>query len=385
MDLKALTNLLKGGGGISNPVAGVASNLTSIAATFAGSGDLSVQTLGTFLASLVTAGNSAVTGVTGNITTLLPIAKASDRIQKKLEATQGQNLQGGVTPAFNNVFGPLTQSLSQMNSVSAALSPSVVANIMAGDLSQVSALTTLTGNAGTAITASSTASATAIADCTNTLKSYAFAKFVSMDQPAPVQSIVTAVMGSNTVPYESVKADVAVAATSTPAPARLPPAVKSPENPSTATDKYAYQDSGSFNTRPEAVNLAAIGYSDPVNCQQQFKEAYFAYVEPLSKTADDYFRNTVSPASDTFTAYKNSAYPNYAELKTAGTAAGASQASVDAYNNAKTSVTSSSQYQAYLSAVNTYNPMRDNIIRLRNQWHTWVLNKFATAHAGPPW
>lgn len=381
MDLNALTNSLKSGMAIANPIASLTGSLGTAVNSLTSSPVPAIASFATSLQSTISSATSAVTSITGSIMTKLPMMKAADGLQNKLNATQGVLPTPGVGGAsFNNAFAPLTDAQTHLGNIQTTLSPSVLASLQAGDTTHLTSCTDAVSTASTGISTSASNSTAGIADSISTLKSYSFAKFTSMPQPAHVQNVVNGILPSK-VNYESALADSrATQVTSPPDP---PPRMPAPVLPN-KVDSVPTVSTVTSNPHdyPNAcrANCAAIGYTG-IDGPLNFRNDYTSYVNGLSDAVVTQ-GNTLTAQIQVCATWRDANIPNYATLKAAALANPSDTAAVAAYNNAKNSIPG---YSDVVTATASYTTARNNILRLRDQLNTWILAAYVGATPGPTW
>jgi hypothetical protein len=371
MDLKGSMDAIKSGAGLSNPVTSLTSSLTTSINTLLASATPAIVTYAQSLQAAVTAASTAAQNVVSSLPTKLPLMKAADNITAKMAASQGQEVAPGGGAAFNNAFAPVTAAKTNLTSLQNGLSPTVMSRLQAGNTSDLEGLNTGVTSANTSVSSSVTAASAGITDSINSLKAFSFAKFLSMGQPPHVQAVINNA-GVSKPSYEEAKADVVSA---------------NAISPTVVTDKPAQNiPTPSLGTRPRFSittaddNLAKIGQTDFVT----FKDAYFNYANGLSsQVAAKYDEVQISIKATTD--WKTANIPNSAAIKQAAESNPSDAAAQAAYQSAKTTYESSSEYIASKAKIDDYTISRNNILRLRTQWAKWVSENFVNATAGPTW
>lgn len=375
MDINALTNTLKSGGGIVSPISSSASDLTSQLSSLLTSADPTIVALANSMQSTITSANSAVSAILSSITTSLPLLKAADNLTAKLAASQGTPLPLGPTSSFTDAFGPLTVTGTQLGSIQSALTPTILAELQAGNTTNLASVSGAVTSASSSIDSSVTSSNAGMSDGINTVKSFAFAKFSSMQHPPHVQAVLDQVVpSSNKVPYENSLADATLVKTAAPTVgvSRIP---ASPDASTTETQPHT--DMSLWN-----ANAQRIGYTGTYPFYD-FKDEYFNYADGLSKAVQDTYQPLVD-ATAACTTWRDANYPNYAALK---------QAAIDNPSNSQAQSDYAAAKQACIdggcSDYNTkkaaYDAGRNNIIRLRSQFNAWCRNNFNDIVPGPTW
>jgi hypothetical protein len=314
--------------------------------------------------------------------------KAADVLQNKLNASQGTLPTPGVGGAsFTSAFAPLIDAQTHLGNIQSALSPSVLASLQSGDTTHLATVTGAVSTASTGISTSAAGSTAGVADSISTLKSYSFAKFSSMPQPAHVQNIVNSIMPTP-VKYESALADArATQITSPPDPPPRLPAPILPNNLDSQPAPLAAQTlTHSSYTDTCNANCLALGYTGGYFGQPhlQFKDAYITYTQGLSDACAA-TKGTLDAQINTCSAWRSANIPDYLTIKSAATANPNDPVAVAAYNSAKGRFETEGGYTAVAAAQATYTAARNNVIRLRDQLDKWILAAYAGATAGPTW
>ena len=373
IDLKTSVDALKSGSGILNPISSQASELSSKINQLINSSTPSIAAYAASLQSTLNSGSNAVNSLVSSIQTKLPLMNAVERVENSLLSSQGATGLVGPSASFTATFAPISNSASQLSSVAAGLTPTAMSNLLSGVTTNLSTLNSQASEAASSISASVASSTAGFSEGISLLKAFSFAKFISMNHAPHIQNVINSVTNSRPNPEVALLDSRAAKVMSPPTtPSYLPPStpvVTSTEVPAPIVTQSS-----------AAQNIQALGYTD----YQHFKQVYTDYANSLSAPIQASLPS-VNAGIENAAAWRKTNIPDYEAVKQTALSNPNDSAAQAAYEVNKQRYRTEGGFDNAIAAKEAYDSGRANIIRLRDQWDSWVRTNFSTAFAGPPW
>jgi len=190
MDLSNLISGVSSGSAIVNPLSSASSLVTSATSSLSGVAGTypSVGTLATSINTSLSTMQANINALNARLPTLLPLASAGDRIEKQIQSMAGTVPANKAGSNFSNVFAPLTAAKAQLESFQTTLAGSQ-SKLLTGDSAEITKIQNSMTSMNNTVNTSFSTSTSSLTSQISTIKSYAFAKFLSSPQPAHVEQI----------------------------------------------------------------------------------------------------------------------------------------------------------------------------------------------------
>jgi hypothetical protein len=382
-NISEVINSVKAGTAIVNPNTQVNADINTMLTTLEGlNNSPEFTTLKNTIESAITAANTAITDVTSRLSTLLPLTKAADKIEKETKILNGTIPADKPTTNFTNIFGAITIPKAQMDQLKIDLT-NAQADIAAGGAAATAALGSLTTKINTVnstVGSAVSSSSSSLADAVSNLKAFAFGSFLSSEQPQHIKDVTNLVSPGNPEPIiakvEKMTARAVLQTNSTevqPEVRPKPVAVVAQEEPKTVN--------ASQSDIPPPVGPVG-GYASVT----EFKEAYKTYLYNI-KVSEQIAEDNYQAAAVAFKAWRATNYPNWKTIVDEGTSPDATPTQKATYKSYSDAAFASSEGQAvesYRLAANELGKAFDNSLTLYRKYNIANFNN-SLVEPGPPW